>query len=356
MRDFHTHFIFALSKLHTGGVAAVATATSQQRSNLFAALAGKRPIPLFALEKMSQFLRVEAGNFCESVIEPWLVRDDADLATLEHLGAEVTVLARIQSSAEKGGGTAQKHYFLLKVTANGSERYAIARMRPSVSEALQRRKGAKDVPAYIVDYRRLGLLHRLVEHMDTDAPLASFARAVIDAPTGRPSEAAQRALDLALEKAVMPLSEQQDYIPYSVSSLLDPTLLQQLTQEIAQKLYVLKILDAQLAESVGKTGAGRPVTVKIMHSAESSIYLSDHLIRTRPQHLLLFGVYKISGLPVFEVAFDGPFEEVLKLKDKLPLASQDISKLSNRGGMEIQMKSLRLMNDGVAQEDRLLKR
>jgi hypothetical protein len=357
MYDSNTPFILAVAKLHTGGVAAVADAVGQQRSSLFAALAGKRPVPAHVLDKMARFLGIESAGFSWHIIHPWLARDDADLFALEQLDAGVTVLARIQSSTEKSRGTAQKHYFLLKIEVGDTVRYAIVRMRPSVSDEFQKRKKARQVVRYVADYRHIGSLHTMSADVDSDDPLAVFVRTVLQDGSEQHSETAQDALNLALEKSTSQaaLKQIQDHPGSSVVSLT-PGLAQEIAMDLACKIYTMQFLDRQVGEAVGKTNVGRPITVKVMSNLDDSVHFTPRLIKTRPQHLLILKAHRINGFPVFEIVFDGPFEVALEAKYPPSGTPHQVDNETQDRGIKIQLKHLRRQNDGVQQDDRLQKR
>jgi hypothetical protein len=357
MYDYNAPFILAVAKLHTGGVAAVADAVGQQRSSLFAALAGKRPVPAHVLDKMARFLGVDRNGFSGRVVQPWLARDDADLFALEQSNAEVTVRARIQSSTEKSRGTAQKHYFLLQIDAGDTVRYAIVRMRPSVSEEFQKRKTAIEVARYVADYRHVGALHTLSADIDTDDPLALFVRAVLREGSQIHSSSAQDALDIAVEKATALANLDQMHKGLRAPAVLqNPALAQEIGLDLAHEIFALQVLDKQATEAVGKSHAGRPVTIKVMSTLDDSLHLTARLIKTRPQHLLVLKAHRINGFPVFEVVFDGPFEDALNIKNIFSSTSRQVTNDTQDKGIKIQIKDLRRQNDEVHKDLRLQKR
>jgi hypothetical protein len=357
MLDSHTHFILVLAKLHTGGVAAVADAVEQQRSSLFAALAGKRPVPAHVLEKMARLLGIDSAGFSRHIVQPWLARDDGDLFALEQLGARITVLARIQSSTEKSGGTAQKHYFLLRAEAGKTVRYAIVRMRPSVSDAFQRRKQIDHIAKYVADYRHIAALHTLSADIDTSDPLAFFVREVLHDGAKKHSDAAQNLLNLALkESATLATLEQVHEGTKAPVILLNPALVQEIALGVACDIYMMQILDRQAGEAIGKTNAGRPITIKVMSSPDDNVTFTLRLVKTRPQHLLILKAHRTNAFPVFEVAFDGPFEDALKAQRPRSSSLRQAAKTVADHDIELQIKRLRRQNDGVGEDDRLQKR
>jgi hypothetical protein len=357
MYDSNTPFILAVAKLHTGGVAAVADAVGQQRSSLFAALAGKRSVPAHVLDKIARFLGIESAGFSWHIVQPWLARADADLFALEQLNAKVTVLARIQSSTEKSRGTAQKHYFLLKIEVEDTARYAVVRMRPSVSDEFQKRKKARQVASYVVDYRHIGSLHTLSVDVDSDDPLALFVRTVIADGSEQHSEAAQSALNLALAKSASQAALKQIQVhPDSSVVSLPPGLVQEIALDLANEIYRLQVLERPASQAVGTTYEGRPITIKIMTILDDNLHLTARLIKTQSQHLLVFKAHRISGFPVFEVVFDGPFENVLGIKTPLSSTSRQVVKDARDSDIRIHLRDLRRQNDEVFKGLRLQKR